>query len=411
MASPLTMGPCGPDSCPVPGGFYYLQPHLPGNAFLLSAFALLVPFNLYLGVRHRTPLYGLFFISGLLLEAAGHLGRILLREDMASRSYFTLYMICTSAGPTFIAAAIYVVLPHILAVYGDRYFVIPSPLWIGMIFFGFNVFTLAFQVVGCVFSAGGLSGPEMNQGINILLAGMGIQVLSLVSFFGVYYAFLFRLSRRQELLDNTHAPIYLAPRFRVFLVCLQISAAFLLARAITRIIQLSAGFDSMVFQAPTINLVLDSAVVLFACLLITSASPAAAFGSDGWGATSPHKQHSGRRRAYASPYGGLNSGEYALGSPGSNPGSYYVSRCQRPGRTPKPYEHQVPGHLQYPNLYKPPPKPIHVAPYDPNGSPANSPPLNSAGTAGTIGSQEQQRRSSNRMTPRQSDMVRDEALW
>lgn len=410
------MESCGPDSCPVPGGFFILQPHLAGNAFLLSAFALLVPFNLYLGVHHRTPLYALFFITGLLLEAAGHLGRILLRDDMASRSYFTLYMICTSAGPTLITAAIYIVLPHILALYGDRYFVIPSPLWVGMVFFGFDVFTLAFQVVGCVFSAGGVSSPEMKQGINILLAGMGIQVLSLVSFFAVYYFFIFRLTRHQEWLDSTHASIYLAPRFRVFLVCLQISAAFLLARTITRIIQLSAGFDSMIFQSATINLVLDSAAVLFACLLVTLTSPAAAFGSHGWGETSPHKQHGGRPGVYGGPYGVRNSGEYSLGSPGSNPGSYYVSRRQRPGRTPKPYEHQVPGHLQYPNLYKPPPKPIHVAPYDPNGSPANSPPLNSGGSQGQQQQQpqqqpQQQRRSSKRMSPRQSDMVRDEALW
>lgn len=257
MSAPLTTAQCGPESCPVPDGFFFLPPHLAGNAFLLSAFVLLIPFNIYLGVRHRTPLYALFFIAGLLLEAAGHLGRILLREDLTSRSFFTLYMICTTAGPTFVTAAIYVVLPHILAVYGERYCVIPSPLWIGLVFFGFGVFTLAFQIVGCIFSVDGISKPEvggcppmifsslspltrtvsqsslrvgaqrltgspmqkMSQGINILLAGMGIQLLSLVAFFAVYYVFIFRLTRHHEWLDRTHESVYLSPRFRIFLLC------------------------------------------------------------------------------------------------------------------------------------------------------------------------------------------------
>lgn len=428
----LTMASCGLESCPVPGGFVTAMPSLPGNVVLLAGFAAAIPISIYFGVRHGTPLYTLLFVAGILLEALGHIGNILLRDNLASRRFFTMHIMGSITGPTFISAAIYVVLPHVLSVYGERFCEIPSPLWLGLLFFGFAVFTLAFQIVGCVFSVDGISRPEMGQGVNILLAGLGIQVTSLLLYFGIYYGFMIRLSRHHELLEQKHAYIYLSNRFKILLICLQSAAALILIRTITRIVQLSGGMASDLFQSQTVSLVLDSVMVLLACIILTAVPPGVAFGTRAWAETSPHMVgwHSNRR-----PGDGRNNNarEFSLrtqyGGSSRPVETPYRSPPYQPimplrGQQARGYEDQVPAHYQFPNLHKSTskPRPIHVAPYKPDDEENSGQATSSAGLMqpGSAGSQSYSQSASRhtsdipgakRMSPRHRDMVDEQALW
>lgn len=120
---------------------------------MLAAFAALIPINMFTGVRYKTPLYAVLTTLGLLLEVVGHAGKILLRSNPASESHFLLYMIGTLWGPTFISAAVYLVLPHVMVIYGEQFSLIPEPIYCNILFVALDIFTLAFQSIGIALSA------------------------------------------------------------------------------------------------------------------------------------------------------------------------------------------------------------------------------------------------------------------
>ena len=157
----ISSGDCSPDLCPVTRGFFLDSPSMGGSLFLLAAFAFLVPVNVLTGLRWKTPLYTVAFVMGLLFEVMGYVGRFMLRTNLASRKYFVLFLLGTVMGPTFITAAIYLVLPHILTIYGTDISGISQPIYLAYFFLAFDVFTLAFQGVGSAFAVQGTSDVEV----------------------------------------------------------------------------------------------------------------------------------------------------------------------------------------------------------------------------------------------------------
>lgn len=92
----------------------------------------------------------------------GYVGKILLRDDLASKTYFALSILGTATGPTLITAAIYTILPHVLAIYGSDLGSTLEPVWLRCFFFAFDGFTFAFQAVGCIFAAQGYNMVEVS---------------------------------------------------------------------------------------------------------------------------------------------------------------------------------------------------------------------------------------------------------
>ncbi|KAG6359574.1 hypothetical protein INS49_013095 [Diaporthe citri] len=215
-------GDCTLVTCPVEEGWLSSPPPIEGTAFMLAAFATLIPINLWVGARNRTTLYSLSMSIGLLLEVMGHSGKILLRNNLASKSYFVLSLLGTAAGPTLITAAVYTILPHILALYGSDLGTPLEPVWLSYFFFAFDGFTIAFQAVGCVFAAQGYNRVEIQQGVNVLIAGLALQILSLVGFFGLYFLFMSRVFRNREFLDPRFCSVYLSARFKTALLFTQV---------------------------------------------------------------------------------------------------------------------------------------------------------------------------------------------
>lgn len=107
-------------------------------------------------------MYSFSMSLGLLLEAVGFFGRLLLRNDLASKSFFFLSLLGTAVGPTLISAAIYTILPHVLALCGSDLSTPLEPIWLNYFFLAFDGFTVAFQVVGCVFAAEGYNRFEVS---------------------------------------------------------------------------------------------------------------------------------------------------------------------------------------------------------------------------------------------------------
>ncbi|KAJ4419257.1 hypothetical protein N0V82_005060, partial [Gnomoniopsis sp. IMI 355080] len=108
----------------------------------------------------------------------------MLRFDLASKTYYLLFVLGTTTGPTFITAAIYTILPHLVVLYGSDVSALQKPLWLSYFFLIFDVLALAFQALGSAFAAEGFDRLEIQQGVNVLIAGLVFQLISIIIFFG-----------------------------------------------------------------------------------------------------------------------------------------------------------------------------------------------------------------------------------
>lgn len=60
---------------------------------------------------------------------------------------------------------------------------------------------------------------KIQQGVNVLIAGLALQILSLVGFFGLWFWFMSRVLRKREFLDPRFCSVYLSARFKTALLC------------------------------------------------------------------------------------------------------------------------------------------------------------------------------------------------
>ncbi|KAK3349447.1 RTA1 like protein-domain-containing protein [Lasiosphaeria hispida] len=277
----LTARDCHGDTC-----FLSYQLTSVGSAFMLAAFAAQVPINLYTGIRYNTPFYSSLVVAGLLVEVAGHVGNILLRIDPGSQAHFSLYMIGTLWGPTLVGAAIYLVLPRVMVIYGQEFRLVSRPIYCSILFLVFDIFTLAFQSVGVAFTANGNTPAEVTQGMGILLAGLVMQAASLVAFLAVFWYFKLRLARRHYVLDLKFSSVFLSSRFRTYFVCMQVATGLLLLRAIIRVASFSDGLGKRVTGSQAVILSLDDTFVLLAFIILSAVPAGRAFGYS-WQETSP----------------------------------------------------------------------------------------------------------------------------
>lgn len=235
----MAAGNCAGEACPVPPGFLPYGTAPAGNVFMLSAFAALIPPVIYAALRYRTLPLTLLLLAALVFEVVGHVGKILLTVRPTSHGYSTVYLMGTHWGAILIGSATNLVLPHAMVIYGEEFQLVSDPVYLNILFFVLDIFTLAFQSVGIGFASTASTTAEVNtpyhrgeelelysdiaykvsQGVNILLTGLAIQAVNILVFSGTYRYFRYKLEHRRYILDDKHALVYLSPRFRYFMIC------------------------------------------------------------------------------------------------------------------------------------------------------------------------------------------------
>lgn len=138
---------CTLERCPLDWGYLHYRPSVPGNSFMLAAFASLTVPAIYLGIRHKVHLFTGCFMCGLLGEIAGYAGRIYLHKNPFNEKCFLVYLICTTIAPVFTAAAVYPTLARIVVVYGEDISRI-RPRTYTLLFSGMDIAALVVQATG-----------------------------------------------------------------------------------------------------------------------------------------------------------------------------------------------------------------------------------------------------------------------
>jgi hypothetical protein len=150
---------CG-STCPTENGFFANDLSIGGSAVFLALYAFLTPVTFYQGYRFRTPGFAALLATGLSFEVLGFLGRILLQNDRDHQGYFALALLGSILGATFICGAMSIVLPHILALFGDWHAPCQS-LFTAFLLSALLIVSLTLNIIGILFVAYGYGGVSV----------------------------------------------------------------------------------------------------------------------------------------------------------------------------------------------------------------------------------------------------------
>lgn len=118
-----------------------------------------------------------------------------------------------------------------------------------------------------------------DAGINIMIAGLVLQAISLTVFLAVSFDFFNRVRRHGM---DSSSPEKSATRsrtvFKVFLGALLLATVAILARSIFRAAELWEGFEGKLWNSEVDFMVLDGAMIALAVLLLSLFHPGWAFG-------------------------------------------------------------------------------------------------------------------------------------
>ncbi|KAL7918703.1 hypothetical protein ACQKWADRAFT_232008 [Trichoderma austrokoningii] len=274
---------CG-SRCPSENGLSTNDPCIGGSAVFLALYAFLTPVSFYQGYRFRTPGFSALLATGLCFEVLGFLGRMLLQGGRGHQGYFALALLGSVLGAAFMCSAMSIVLPHILAVFGDRHTACQSP-FIALFPGALLIVSLVLNIIGIVFAAYGYGGVSRDRGADIIAGGLGAQAFLLLVISAVYACFIMHLRSEAEAPNPAHSYIYHSSRFSLFLRYMAMTAFLLFGHTIYRIFEMTGGIDGTLFQSEPAFMVMDALVPFLASLLLTVAHPGAAFGSS-WASTS-----------------------------------------------------------------------------------------------------------------------------
>lgn len=192
------------------------------------------------------------------------------------------YLVTNTIAPVFLAAAIYLCFTRTIVLYGQHHSRI-HPKWIATGFMTSDFVSLLLQAIGAGAAAsnkgastGGTSTSQV--GIDVMIAGLVFQVVSLACFLLVCADFAWRCRRRDNL-DMCAEKVQIRQRWtmKAFLAGLLLATVCILIRSIFRAAELSGGFTGSLWNNQVDFMVLDGAMIGLAALCLTVLHPGVAF--------------------------------------------------------------------------------------------------------------------------------------
>ncbi|KAH8695214.1 RTA1 domain protein [Talaromyces proteolyticus] len=263
---------------------YY--PSLAGNVLFTAIFGLCLVLQLFFAIQHKTWGFLVAMTIGLLLEIIGYVGRLLLRADMFSFSWFLMYLVCLTIGPAFFSAAIYLTLSRLIIIYGRdkaRF----RPQIYTYVFITFDVIALVLQAVGgAVASVASAYSSLQNAGVHTMVGGLAWQVFSLALFGLLSLDLWWRVIHsppRNEPMNRTFESLRSRRFFQpFFMIAFFFAGLFIFVRSVFRCAELSNGFGGALANDQITFMVLEGAMMVLACGLLTFFHPGLIIGRKAW---------------------------------------------------------------------------------------------------------------------------------
>ncbi|KAF8860528.1 putative RTA1 domain protein [Acephala macrosclerotiorum] len=269
---------CNSTLCDLTLAHFDYIPSLGGNAFYAGVFGIYILLNLFFGTRYRTWGYMAAMFFGLSGEVVGYTGRLLLYQNPfdPTGNDFLIYLVSLTISPAFLSAAIYLCLARIVVVYGEHLSRF-KPRTYTLIFCGCDIFSLVLQAAGGGIASGAMTPSQDQLGINVMLAGLSVQVASLFLFACMCAEFANHLRRNPNSWNTQHTQLYNGKVFKSFLIGLCVATLTIFIRSAFRVAELSGGFHGPLANNQVSFMVLEGAMVVTAASCLTLLHPGLCF--------------------------------------------------------------------------------------------------------------------------------------
>ncbi|RMZ91265.1 hypothetical protein DV736_g1488, partial [Chaetothyriales sp. CBS 134916] len=253
-------------------------PNLAGNAFFLALFALAIPLQTGLAIRHKTWGYLVAMLGGIILEIVGYVGRLQLHDNIFNKNDFITYIVGLTIGPAFFSAAIYLSISRIITLFGDGLCWL-QPKTITLVFVGFDFFSLVLQATGGALASTANTHSATQTGINIMIAGLSTQVASTTAFCLLCLQLAWSIRQHPEKVDDSYRQFRRTLRFRLYLWAIGIATIAILIRCTFRVAELSQGFHGSIANSQPLFMILDGTMMIICVYALTITHPGIMLGS------------------------------------------------------------------------------------------------------------------------------------
>ena len=210
--------------------------------------------------------------------------------------------------PVFLTAAIYLCLSRIIVLYGSHLAPL-KPRTIALLFMSSDFLSLVLQAAGGAIAEASDSKGGTQVGVDIMIAGLLLQAISLAFFTGVWAWFQLRV--RSGVADQDPGKITTRSRlgFKLFQGGLLLATTSIIIRSIYRVAELWGGFEGDLWNNEVDFMILDGAMIALAVVVLTALHPGVAFGEQWHAANWSFRGNSGGKRKLASSAGGEDERE------------------------------------------------------------------------------------------------------
>ncbi|KAM0244319.1 hypothetical protein ACHAP5_006335 [Fusarium lateritium] len=247
MATDLSLCIHISEECPVEDTPYGYRVNLWVNCVFAAIFTIAFFANIFLGLRYRIRAYAIVLSLGCLAQMGGYGGRIGMHFLPFDDMPFLVQVCCLIFGPAFNSAAIYLMLKHIVTVFGPQWSLL-KPKQYNIVFIGADIVSLILQSAGggIVASAPISDTDAIDMGNSIMMAGVAFQVATLSIFALLALLFTVRRVRAMESVPLTGDALHIwqSSKFRWFICGLCTAFLTIYIRCAYRIAEMKDGWDS-----------------------------------------------------------------------------------------------------------------------------------------------------------------------
>ncbi|KAJ1549240.1 hypothetical protein HK405_007230 [Cladochytrium tenue] len=213
-------------------------------------------------------------IVGCALEVAGYLARTQAIDNPFSTKLYAIQQVLIVIAPVLVAATQYIVLEKIME-HVDPKLAPIRPSLVAKVFVGSDIVSFVVQGGGSGLMVG--SASMASTGTNVLLGGLGIQILSFSAFLIACFIYYHRASVAS---GDPSAVAYRAnPKWRLLFLMLAVGSAAVLTRSIYRVVEFAEGYLGPIATNETYLYVLDALLMALATVLLNVVHPGVALRS------------------------------------------------------------------------------------------------------------------------------------
>jgi hypothetical protein len=196
-------------------------------------------------------------ISRPLTKPSGYGGRFLLHNDPFSKWGFKINVILLTIAPAFLSAGLYIMLKRLVLLFGPQYSRI-SPNAYAYIFVSADVVSIILQGAGGAISAIATEKTFLDQGVDIMIAGLVSQVFTLTIFAGLCVDFARQVHKNRGLLPPARHALMSTWKFKFVTGAMVFAFLCIQTRCAYRVAELSQGWGSELMREEGDFIIMDS---------------------------------------------------------------------------------------------------------------------------------------------------------